>query len=208
MTTEDLLLRRTLVFVSGLVYWAGVGIQIRRVRRHIGRSPNVRPRGLKEKLLWVGWFFVVAVWLIQPFVGQNNATWLGLRLSPALLNLPTLLFGALLVLAGYVCTLWCYSAMGDTWRMGINRKEKNALVSRGPYRSVRHPIYLFQVVILTGVALLLPSLLSLTAILVHLACVWIKASDEESYLLSVHGQEYRDYLSGTGRLIPKLGRKV
>src|SRR2546426_5435117 len=32
----------------------------------------------------------------------------------------------------------------------------------------------------------------------------IKAVDEESYLLDIHGEEYRKYLSHTGRLFPKL----
>src|SRR6202008_2609531 len=57
--TDDLLLRRILVSFSGLVYWVGVVIQARRIRRHIGRSPNLKPRGLKERLLWAGWFIVI-----------------------------------------------------------------------------------------------------------------------------------------------------
>jgi protein-S-isoprenylcysteine O-methyltransferase Ste14 len=206
MTPEELFLRRAVVFVSALVYWAGVWIQARRVRRHIGRSPNLRPRGTKEKLLWAGWLFVAVVWFVQPFGAGSDRAGLWLRLHPALVHRPTLVLGTLLVVAGYVGTLWCYAAMGDAWRMGINRKEKSALVSRGPYRLVRHPIYLFQISMLAGVALLLPSLLCLVVIMIHLVCVCIKALDEESYLLMVHGQAYRDYLSRTGRLWPRFGR--
>jgi protein-S-isoprenylcysteine O-methyltransferase Ste14 len=87
--------------------------------------------------------------------------------------------------------------------MGINRKEKNALVTRGPFGVVRHPIYLFQIVMLAGAALLLPTWLSLLIVLVHAVCVLIKATDEESYLLTAHGDEYRAYRSRTGRLFPK-----
>jgi len=206
MTPEELLLRRIVVFASALVYWAGVWVQARRVRKHIGRSPNVRPRGTKERLLWTGWFFVVAVWLIQPFLADSDAAGPWLRLHPALIHVTTLVLGVLLAAAGYVGTLWCYAAMGDTWRMGVNRKEKTDLVCRGPYRSVRHPIYLFQVVMLAGVASLLPTLLSVIVLVVHLVCVWIKALDEESHLLTVHGQEYSDYRSRTGRLFPKIHR--
>ncbi len=203
MATDDLFLRRAVVVGSGVLYWVGVFVQVRRIRRHIGRSPNVKPRGLKEDLLWFGWFLVVAVWIGQPFVAGSEASPGWMRPLASLLNRLELACGVLLLVAGYGGTLWCYAIMGDAWRMGINRREKNPLVTRGPYRVVRHPIYLFQIVMLAGAALLLPTLLSLLALLIHLGCALIKASDEENYLLSVHGDVYRDYLSRTGRLLPK-----
>jgi len=206
MGTEDLVFRRAVVLGSALVYWAGVLIQARRIRRHIGRSPNVTPRGTKERLLWVGWFFVIVVWLAIPFVASQTSPLPWLRPLPSLLHPALLGSGLLLIVAGYVGTLACYTAMGDTWRIGINREEKNALVTRGPYRFVRHPIYLFQVVILAGVCFLLPALLSFTILGIHLLCVLIKAADEESYLVGIHGEEYGKYLSRTGRLFPKLTR--
>jgi protein-S-isoprenylcysteine O-methyltransferase Ste14 len=206
MPPEDLFLRRAIVVGSALVYWAGVWLQARRVRRRIGRSPNLKPRGAKERLLWAGWMLVVAAWLGQPFLagGANSAfTW---RLAPAVLHPAGLAAGFGLVLAGYAGTLWCYAAMGDAWRIGVNRKEKTALVAAGPYRFVRHPIYLFQIVMLAGVLLLLPTALSLFILALHFSCVRIKAADEETYLLAVHNETYRNYLLRTGRLIPKLGR--
>jgi protein-S-isoprenylcysteine O-methyltransferase Ste14 len=204
MTADDLFLRRLVVFLSAVVYWAGVWVQARRVRKRIGRSPNLKPRGGKEKLLWGGWFFVIAIWMGQPLWLGSTKLSPGLQLFEPARHTITLVLGLLLVVAGYVCTLWCYAAMGNTWRIGINRKEKNSLITQGPYRSVRHPIYLFQVVMLAGVALLLPTALSAVILLVHLVCVLIKSNDEEVYLRSVHGQAYHDYLSRTGRLLPKL----
>jgi protein-S-isoprenylcysteine O-methyltransferase Ste14 len=207
MSKEELLLRQAMVFVSAFVYWAGVGVQARRIRRHIGRSPNVKPRGAKEKFLWMGWMAVALTWMLQPFFVGRGVTTLWLRLYSGLPHWLSLLLGGFLVLAGYMGTLRCYAAMGDTWRMGINPNEKNALVRHGPYRHVRHPIYLFQVMMLAGAAWLLPTLLSWVILVLHLVCVWIKALDEESYLLAVHGEPYRDYLSRTGRLFPKVLRR-
>jgi protein-S-isoprenylcysteine O-methyltransferase Ste14 len=206
MTVDELSLRRGAVFFSALIYWAGVWIQARRVRKRIGRSPNLKPRGLKEKLLWAGWLFVIAVWMGQPFLLGQSALGHRFQLFQPALHWATLVLGLLLIISGYAGTLWCYAAMGNTWRIGINRKEKNSLITQGPYRTVRHPIYLFQVVMLAGVILLLPTLLSVVLLLVHLACVLIKANDEETYLRSVHGQAYHDYLARTGRLLPKLVR--
>ena len=200
---EDLFWRRAVVFGSALVYWAGVLIQARRVRRQIGKSPNLRPRGARERLLWAGWLVVIAIWLMQPLLLGVGGVPSWLQPPRALLQAAGLILGVILIGAGYVGTLWCYAAMGNAWRIGINRREKNALITHGPYRFVRHPIYLFQVVMLAGAMLLLPALLSAAALALHLFCVYAKASDEESYLRTVHGQEYQDYLARSGRLLPK-----
>jgi protein-S-isoprenylcysteine O-methyltransferase Ste14 len=201
---DDLLLRRVAVSTSALVYWAGVLLLARRVRRQIGRSPNLKPRGTRERLLGAGWLVVILVWLGQPLVIGTGQPPAGTGLSAGLLHPAGLLLGLALLVAGYAGTLWCYASMGNVWRIGINPAEKPPLVRRGPYRRVRHPIYLFQVVLLAGAALLLPTVLSLFILLFHLGCVWIKALDEERYLLGVHGQEYRDYQGRTGRLLPRM----
>src|SRR5262245_38449431 len=150
MTFDELFWRRAVVAGSCLVYWGGVFVQARRVRRFIGKSPNVKPRGTKEKFLWAGWLFVILVWLVQPLViaGQTLPSWL--RPVPTLLNAATLVCGLALLVGGYAGTLWCYAIMGSAWRMGINRKERNELVTRGLYGVVRHPIYGLQIVMLAG----------------------------------------------------------
>lgn len=201
MTAEEFILRRVVVSAFAFIYWAGVWVQARRVRKHIGRSPNLKPRGLKEKLLWLGWMLVILIWMSQSwFIAKVS----GAHFFERLLSPTGLVVGIVLTLAGYAGTLWCYVAMGDAWRIGINKKEKNALVSRGPYRFVRHPIYLFQIVMLAGGVLLLPTLLSGAILLLHIVCVLIKAADEETYLRSVHGDAYRQLMARTGRLLPKI----
>jgi protein-S-isoprenylcysteine O-methyltransferase Ste14 len=205
MPLDTLWLRKGLVIGSALIYWAGVFVQIRRVRKHIGHSPNVRPRGWKERGLWFGWFLVVAGWLTQPLViGKLNGSLFSL--IPFLMDPIGFFLGFLVMLGGYAGTQWCYTVLGDAWRMGIRRREKTALVNNGPYRCVRHPIYLFQIAMLLGAILLLPTPFSFILLFVHLLCVVIKAVDEEAYLLRVHGSEYQAYLSSTGRLLPKISR--
>lgn len=202
---DDLTLRQAAVLASALVYWTGVFVQARRVRRLIGRSANLKPRTSREKLLWIGWFLVIAAWLGQPILVACGLGAPSLRpLTPALLNASSLALGIALIVVGYTGTLWCYSIMGNAWRIGIDQKEKTSLVTEGPFRIVRHPIYFFQIVILLGVLLLLPTALSLLILIVHFVCVSVKALDEESYLLRVHGEQYRNYLSRTGRLFPRL----
>ena len=204
MTTEELLCRRAVVVAFAFIYWAGVFVQARRIRRHIGRTPNLKPRDAKEKLLWLGWLLVITAWMGQGFLVKAGAASPWLQMSECLLQPASLAFGLALTLAGYAGTIWCYVIMGDAWRIGIDRAEKNSLVTRGPYRAVRHPIYLFQIVMLAGALLLLPTAVSALTLAVHLLCVLTKAVDEEKYLLTVHSETYRAYLARTGRLFPKI----
>jgi protein-S-isoprenylcysteine O-methyltransferase Ste14 len=204
MTSDEFLLRRAAVLGSALIYWVGVSLQARRVRRQIGRAPNLKPRGAKERLLWAGWAVVVGLWLLLPCVAGPEAVSPLWRMPSWALNRVGLGLGLAAIVGGYAGTLWCYASLGDSWRIGIDRKEKNALVMRGPYGRVRHPIYLFQFVMLAGAAILLPTVVALLILALHLPCVLAKAMDEEAYLLGLHGEGYRDYLAQTGRLLPRL----
>jgi protein-S-isoprenylcysteine O-methyltransferase Ste14 len=204
MNLDELWLRRAVVCAGALIYWGGVLIQGRRIRKRIGRSPNLKPRDARERLLWAGWMLVIVMWIVQPLLVNAKTTLPGLQIHPACLQPLGLIGGMVLTVAGYAATLWCYVIMGNAWRIGINRKEKNELVTAGPYRWIRHPIYAFQTVMLLGAVLLLPTICSVALVALHLVFVLIKAKDEEAYLLTVHGDAYRAFMARTGRLFPKL----
>lgn len=195
-------LRRAAVCASGVVYWLGVLGQAVRVRRRIGRSPNIRPRGGKERALWGAWMVVIGAWVGQP--AAMGA--LGGVAAPAgaLLGTWTLIAGLVLLAAGHSGTYWCYAALGDAWRIGIRRKERTGLVTAGPYARIRHPIYSFQILLLAAAALLLPTPLSAALLALHVAACTLKALDEEAYLLGVHGDDYKAYIARTGRFLPAL----
>lgn len=203
MPAEILTFNRVAVFCSAVVYWGGVFVQARRVRKRIGRSPNVRPKGLKEKLLWAGWACVVLSWIGLPLIVVNgHSRWW--QIASGLIQPVGTTAGTLMLSAGYAGTLWCYVAMGNAWRMGIDRKGKTDLIMTGPYRFVRHPIYLFQLVMVAAIPVLLPCLPALVLLFIHCACIATKASDEESYLRKVLGQPYEDYCLNSGKWFPKF----
>lgn len=205
MSADALLLRQGLVVLSALTYWSGVAMNARRLRRQLGRNPNIKPKGWKERLLWLGWVLVVFAWAGQPFLISVQRT------SPALAlpgNLVTPLgfgLGLLFIAAGQAGTYWCYSALGQSWRIWIDRSEQTAMVTNGPYRLMRHPIYSFQILLLVGMTCLIPTLLSVLIVTVHLILVVVKSRDEEIHMSTLHGEEYRGYLTRTGMFLPKLG---
>jgi protein-S-isoprenylcysteine O-methyltransferase Ste14 len=197
---DEFLWQRIVVALSGLVYWGGVLVQARRVRKKIGRTPNLKPKGTKERLLWVGWTTVVLCWILQPLWVRGAGSWYGVQ--AAFVYPAAWVAGVVLIVAGYAATLWCYAAMGAAWRIGIDQKGTSKLVQSGPYRLIRHPIYGFQMTMLIGAALLLPTWISLAILVIHYVCASIKAVDEERHLTGVFGEEYRDYMKRTGRFLP------
>lgn len=203
MTDNPFLLRQVIVIASALLYWGSVLLNMFHIKRYIGKFPNIKPKGLKERILWFGWFFVIAGWIGQPFImDAHEGT--GLFYVFSFLLQPFVIGGAVvLLIGGYLGTIWCYDVLGDSWRLWIDKRETISLVKHGPYRIVRHPIYSFQIIIVSGTFFLLPTPFSLILLFFLIVCVFFKTKDEEQYLTSIYGDEYRDYSLQTGRFFPK-----
>lgn len=195
------------VFASGILYWAGVITQSVRLRRKLGTWPNVRPRGLKERLLWTGWLTVIAVWIGQPLIMNHLAHLRLFQIIGPFGNGWFQVIGLILIVAGQLGTYWAYEAMGNSWRMGVQEGDKTDLVTGGPYALMRHPIYSFQILMLLGAAFLLPTALSFITLGLHLVCCSIKMNDEENYLSRTH-QDYGAYRKKTGQFFPRIHKSL
>ena len=64
--------------------------------------------------------------------------------------------GAALSLAGLAFAGWARVAIGRSWGMPMTRRENPELVTAGPYRLVRHPIYTGLILMWIGTALVYP----------------------------------------------------
>ena len=117
--------------------------------------------------------------------------------------------GLLLCAAGLAGCVWAQLSMGESWRIGVAQDERTELVTRGPFAHVRNPIFSFMVVSAAGLCLLVPSLLSLAALALTVACVELQVrAVEEPYLRRVHGAAFADYTARVGRFVPGIGRSA
>ena len=117
--------------------------------------------------------------------------------------------GLVLAAAGLPVIVVAQETMGRSWRIGVDVEERTALVTGGPFRWVRNPIYTAMVLMATGVALLVPDAVTLAGLGLLLVAVELQTRVvEEPYLLTAHGDSYRRYAAASGRFLPGVGHLV
>ena len=131
------------------------------------------------------------------------------RPGPALAapSLATDVAGGVLFALGALATLWSQAAMGASWRIGVDQREVTAMVTGGPFRWVRNPIFASMMAAAAGLVLLHPTALAAASGLLLVAAVEIQVRVvEEPYLARTHGAGYADYARRVGRFAPLIGR--
>lgn len=109
-----------------------------------------------------------------------------------------------LLYAGLLLSFWPRYVLGRNWSGRITIKHGHELVTRGPYRYVRHPIYTALILAFLGTALIANTVLYDLFFAGLIAGLVVKARMEESYLTEAFGAQYREYQSRTGLLFPRL----
>ena len=117
------------------------------------------------------------------------------------------LTGLAVALAGLVVAWRSQSAMGLSWRIGVDPADRTELVTNGVFAAVRNPIFTAMIIAQAGAALMAPTWLALVGVaLLVVACQLQVRLVEEPYLSAQHGAAYERYAKGTGRFVPRVGR--
>jgi len=109
--------------------------------------------------------------------------------------------------------LWAYRTLGENWVHALNPskfilRERETLVTSGPYRYVRNPIYSGSFVFIVALALVAANWLLLLPALVLITIIYAQIGKEELMLIDRFGEEYREYMNRTPRIIPKFRNLV
>ena len=109
------------------------------------------------------------------------------------------ILGAVLLVSGLLIFGLALISFGDSWRIGIDRKTPSTLVTGGPFRFTRNPIFLFLDFFLAGIFLINGSLIFLIAAILGVLFLHFQILREEQFLREHYGDQYRRYSSRTSR---------
>ena len=182
-----------------LFFIAHRGYYIKKQTRPDDETVEERQEGAASKLagiLGILGFVSVIVFVINP-------DWL------AWANLPFPLWmrlaGVVISVIGFILLQWAQFSLGSSWSDTPRMMKEQTLITNGPYRRIRHPIYTAFLLIL-GATLLISAnwLIGLSWIFMTLLEISSRIHFEESLMIEYFGDQYREYMRRTGRLFPKI----
>jgi len=105
--------------------------------------------------------------------------------------------------------LWrSHADLGRNWSAILQIRQEHSLITDGIYRHIRHPMYAAHLLWAIAQGLLLENWLAGWAFLVIFVPFYLlRVPKEEKMMLEQFGQEYRQYISRIGRMIPYLPGK-
>lgn len=159
-----------------------------------------QPRAEGVWLAWGAGLFIsayslgVLVWLLNP----AWMAWSAFVLSPTLrwCGVPCMALGA-------AVHLWGSHHLGRNLTITIGTRRDHTLITSGPYRWVRHPLYSGGMIESLGVALLVENGFVAIAAAAFWIVVVIRTAREEAILVETFGEAYRNYQGCTGPFIPR-----
>ena len=103
--------------------------------------------------------------------------------------------------------IWVHHTLGKHWSTSLQVREAHRLVTSGPYRWVRHPMYTVLFGYFIGLTVLSATWLVLTLTVISILVLYRRIGIEEQMMQEQFGDEYKAYMERTGRLLPRLRRQ-
>jgi protein-S-isoprenylcysteine O-methyltransferase Ste14 len=110
--------------------------------------------------------------------------------------------GAALNLLGLSLAVWARRYLGRNWSGVVTIKEDHELITGGPYRVVRHPIYTGLLLAFAGLALARGEWRGILGVLIAAAAFWRKLKVEERWMRERFGDKYQTYCQRVSALVP------
>jgi protein-S-isoprenylcysteine O-methyltransferase Ste14 len=175
-----------------------VGSVIRAVYAKRHRQKRLEKLGLDELMMVlasVGLIVLPLVYLFTP--------WLNVADYPLP---PGAGWAGAVVFAAALWLLWrSHVDLGRHWTATLQILEEHSLVTHGAYRRIRHPMYAAHWLWAIAQALLLANWIAGPSLLATMLPMYlVRVPREEQMMLDQFGEQYRSYVSRTGRIIPRF----
>ncbi len=103
-----------------------------------------------------------------------------------------------------ISLIWIFIAqlqMTNSWRIGIDFKNKTELVTTGMFSVSRNPIFLGILLAGLGLFVVIPNAFTLLVGVLSFCSIQTQVRLEESFLIKEHGAAYKDYCNKVSRWI-------
>lgn len=102
---------------------------------------------------------------------------------------------------------WVHSALGREFSKTLTIQDQHTLITDGPYRRIRHPMYATLILYFLSWFLISANALLFLAWILLVIFMVARIPREEAMLIDQFGDEYKQYMSQTGRLLPPFRKK-
>lgn len=109
--------------------------------------------------------------------------------------------GLIVCLAGMALLVWARQSLGKNWSQTVSAKQDHELITSGPYRLVRNPMYTGGILACIGSAIVAGGAFVFLLALLMPLFVW-RVSAEDRLMARQFPDEYPDYRRRTKGLIP------
>ena len=179
------------MFISGYYRRKADKISGEKISRKVDGTALMTVIKLGGLVLWLSPFvyLINPNWMIWSKIGlPESIRWLGVGL------------GVLCVFGVY----WLFSSIGNNITPTSATRKQHTLVTSGPYRWVRHPLYTVGSSMFIAFGMMADNWLITALGILTFIVMAIRTPKEEANLLEKFGDEYRNYMKRTGKFLPKL----
>lgn len=118
-------------------------------------------------------------------------------------TLPLKIIGTILFILGVYLSVWARRYIGINWGMPMSLKENPELITTGPYKHIRHPIYSGIMLATLGTALAVNYWWLILLLLAGSYFIY-SAFTEEKDMKKQFPHKYEDYIKSSKMLIPYI----
>lgn len=113
--------------------------------------------------------------------------------------------GVVLCFAWGFLLVWTFRSLGKNLTDTVVTRKDHTLVTAGPYRWIRHPLYVVVAMSTIANSLAMANWFILLMGTACFALLAIRTRTEERFLLARFGEDYASYMRNTGRFFPRMG---
>ena len=151
------------------------------------------------------WAHVVAYLFLLMLVALSlHVVFYGGRLRTFAFAAPTWLcwIGVALGTSSLALFVWTHVVLGRFWSPYLQLRPGHRLITAGPYARIRHPMYSAIVGWMISLGLVAANWIPLACAVLGALQFLLRIRGEETMMVQQFGDEYRQYMKRTGRLLP------